>query len=128
MTIAIGLITRDAGAQNRIGSVVSRCGLSIWTADSPDAYYRDARRTHTLCVIIDLPGQEGLEVLEALRDLGIRSPAILIGDPGRTLPAARLANACTLDVLPRPVNTSDLLGWIECVCTATMVLERRRAA
>lgn len=128
MTIAIGLITLDADVSGHVGGIVSRCGLSVWTVDSPDAYYRDSRRSHTLCVIIDLPGQAGLEALEALRDLGIRSPAILIGDPGRTLPSARLANACALDVLPRPVETSDLLGWIECVCTATMVLERRRAA
>jgi FixJ family two-component response regulator len=128
MTIGIGLITTEPYDDNVIGSILSRCGLPVWRAGSAEAYCRDARRAASLCNIIDMPGQSGLETLEALRALGSRTPAILIADAARAFPQDRLMRACPLDVLQRPAATSDILGWIECICAARMVLEKRRAA
>jgi CheY-like chemotaxis protein len=102
--------------------------LPVWIAHSAEAYGRDARRAWALCNIIDLPGQGGLETLEALRALGNRAPAILIADAASGFPQDRLAQARPLDVLQRPVATFEILGWIECICAAHMVLEKRRAA
>ncbi len=81
-----------------------------------------------LCVVIDLPGSDGLQALEALRAMGNCSPAILIADADCEIPPERLDEARALDVLRRPVDLTALLGWIECVCAAHMVLARRRAA
>jgi FixJ family two-component response regulator len=128
MTIGIGLITAEPHDKDWIGSILSRCGLPIWRANSADAYCRSAGREVALCNIIDMPGQSGLETLEALRARGNRTPAILIADAARAFPQDRLARACLLDVLQRPAAMSDILGWIECICAARMVLEKRRAA
>ena len=128
MTIGIGLIAAGSRDSDRIVSIVSRCGLPVWIAHSAEAYGRDARRASALCNIIDMPGQGGLETLEALRALGNRAPAILIADAARAFPHGRLVRARPLDVLQRPAATSDILGWIECICAAHMVLEKRHAA
>jgi FixJ family two-component response regulator len=128
MTIAIGLITINACDGFPVSAVLSRCGFEVRTAASANAYVENSALSGALCVVIDLPGDCGLKALETLRARNLRAPAILVVDADCDLPPARLAQVSALDVLRRPVNTSELLGWIECVCTATMVLERRRAA
>ncbi len=128
MTIGIGLITIDVGDHSPVGGILSRCGFAVRIARSAKGYCDDAGLPDALCIVIDLPANSGLEALEMLRARGVRVPVILMADAVTSLPPARLAKACALDVLQRPVDTSELLGWIECVCAATMVLERRRAA
>ncbi|HXM00347.1 MAG TPA: response regulator [Rhizomicrobium sp.] len=128
MTVSVCFIAAGDSDRDRIGSMLSRCGVALWTVRSPEAYCADPRRMDALCIVIDMPGQSGLEALERLRSRGIRSPAILIGNADSAGSEARLIRACVLDVLRKPIDATELLGWIECVCATRMVLEKRRAA
>jgi FixJ family two-component response regulator len=108
-------------------ALLSRCGLSVWSCESSDAFVSDPRCESTLCVVVDLRRSSSLEALEALRQRDVPVPAILCVDRGEAIPAARLAQASVLDVLERPIETRALLGWVGCVCVAKSVVDRQQA-
>ncbi len=120
---AISLISDRSGTLERIGAPFSNCGLTLWTAASAEAYAADTRSAQTLCLVIDM--QDGLRCLQALLESRIRCPVILITDDAVRHSSPRFMNADVLDILARPVDLRVLLGWIECICVAHLVLKHR---
>jgi hypothetical protein len=64
MAFGVGLIADHRGAHGEFGPMLSQCGLSLSCAATANAFFRDAAGDGLLCVVIDLPGQRGLEALE----------------------------------------------------------------
>jgi hypothetical protein len=115
---SICLLADEPGNVAEIASVLGRCGISLWNCSSALAYVLNPKQDETLCIVISTPGATALAILETLRMSAVRTPAILIVDHAVPLPPDRLARACPLDVLVRPVSVRELLAWIECLCVA----------
>jgi FixJ family two-component response regulator len=115
---SICLLANEPGNVAEIESILARCGISVWNCSSALAFVLSPKQDETLCVVVSMPGATALSVLETLRMSAVRTPAILIVDHAVPLPTDRLARACPLDVLVRPVSVRELLAWIECLCVA----------
>ena len=126
MTARICLISTEPAALDQISAALSKCGLTVWQpADVASCAERSAFE-NTLCLIIDMPGEKGLQLLEALRQAGNNAPAILVCETNVTLPPDRLKFARVLDVVEKSPHLRTLLGWIECICVANMALTREQ--
>jgi len=121
----ICLLSGEASALSVIEPALSRRGVPVWTADSANTFFASGRAADTICIVVDGPGDTGLEQIELLRDGGARQPVVLIAETA--LPRKRLLDAFVLDVLSQPIDRKALLGWIECVCLANLALSRRLA-
>jgi DNA-binding response OmpR family regulator len=126
MAAGICVIPDDPLTLGRTVAALSHCGLTTWVAGTAAVYSSEPNSAPTVCVVIDMPGQTGLELLETLRGNGARAPAVLIADVDTTLRPKRLADASVLDVLRRPLEIRELLAWIECVFVTNVFLDKQR--
>jgi DNA-binding NarL/FixJ family response regulator len=123
----ICLITTERDADTTIGTLLSRCGITVWSPYTDAVPLEGAKYESALCLILDMPDSHGLETLELFRRYGVWTPAILIMDNTDGMPAGRLLQAGPLAVLARPIDTRELLRWIECIYATQMSLHCRRA-
>jgi hypothetical protein len=127
MSFGICLISAGLEQPSVIGSLLEKCGLSVWTPASPgadDGYiYQRA-----LCMVLDMPGESGVRTLQLLRDYGVTTPALLVVDSGYVPGPADLKNAWVLDVIPRTSNPRKVLHWIESMCITQKLVQRLRSA
>jgi FixJ family two-component response regulator len=84
--------------------------LPTRTIASAERYLTGPSAGEAICVVIDLPGEEGLRALETLRHHGVLAPAILVADADAGLPPEALSDCGALDVLERPADKRALLG------------------
>ena len=127
MSFGICLISAGLARPSAIGSLLEKCGLSVWTPNSPDAddgyIYERA-----ICIVLDMPGESGVRTLQLLRDYGVNTPALLIVDNGYAPGPDELKNAWALDVIARAAGPREILHWIESMCITQKLLQRLRAA
>jgi len=119
------LLSDNKDTQNLVAPLLSRCGVTLHVASSVEACATAAQSQEPLCILIDLPCDEGIAVLSSLRRMKIRSPAILILDSANA--SVESIAGAPLDVLKRPVDLRILLSWIECMCAAHAVLANWQA-
>ena len=126
MGLQICIISGGADVPEKLKPLSARCGLPIRTVTSAERYLAGPNTGEAICFIIDLPGQKGLFALETLRRHGVFAPAILVVDGGEKLSPQALCECGALDVLDRPADKRELLGWIQCVCAARLAIARTR--
>lgn len=127
MSPQIFVITDSCDIPEKLNRLPARCGLPIRIVTSAERYLAGPGAGEAICVVIDLPGHEGLKALETLRHCGVLAPAILVADPDAGLPPQVLSDCGALDVLERPADKRALLGWIQCVCAANLAIAKARA-
>ena len=67
------------------------------------------------CILLDIrmPGMDGLEVQQALRDTGVTLPVIIMTGHGDVTLAVRAMKAGAIDFIEKPFEKATLLGAIE---------------
>jgi FixJ family two-component response regulator len=126
MQTQIFVISMTCDIPSNLGPLATRCGLPVTVVASAESYLSGPGAGDAICFVVDLPGQEGAQALQVLRKHGVEAPAILIADPEAGLSPDVLSECAALDVLHRPASQRELLGWIECVCAANLVIARAR--
>lgn len=78
------------------------------------------------CLLIDahLPGLNGIELLQRLRQLGDRMPAIMFTGSGNVPMAVKAMKAGAFDFIEKPIGCSALLASIELAMAQSRTLER----
>jgi FixJ family two-component response regulator len=127
MSLQILVISDTGDVPRKLDSLSVRCGLPIKLVASAERYLESSSAGKAICFVIDLPGQRGLQALEALRHHGVLAPAILVADVNAGLPPEALSDCGALDVLERPANKRAMLGWIQCVCAANLAIAKAHA-
>ncbi len=117
MPFGICLVAAGLPAPGALGELLRKCGLEVWTPTAPDAddghIYAGA-----LCIVIDMPREAGFRTLKLFRDYGVRTPVLLIVDPGLEKATAGAECAWTMDVVPRTAPAREILERIEVLCAA----------
>ena len=124
MAPGICLFASAPADHDRLAALLGGCGLKLWPAKTPDEYMAAPQAKADLCLLIDLPDEAGVEMLEDLRRRNVRLPAILVSDAD--ISKARLHRAAVLDVLPKTASPRAVLDWIECVCAAYSAVQKVR--
>ena len=81
------------------------------------------------CIVLDhhLSGITGIELIETLRDEGLRTPAIIVTSNGTQL-GVQAAKAGIAAVLRKPLSGEDLEEWLNRILPKTHKSRARQAA
>jgi DNA-binding NtrC family response regulator len=111
-----------------LGDRLEARGMSVETATSGEAARSKAEEQSFDAVILDMamPGMDGLETLEALREVNPDLQVILL--TGRATPsqAAQAIKAGALDLMEKPAEIDALIARIEEAAKAKWELEDKR--
>ena len=113
----ISIVDDDALARDGVGALVESLGYNVITFTSAEHFLQSDVITKTACLITDLqmPGLNGLELQEALRSQGHRTPIILItAYPNENHRTRSLANGA-VGFLSKPFDEPSL---IKCLTAA----------
>jgi len=113
----ISIVDDDALARDGIGALVESLGYNVLTFTSAEHFLQSDVITKTACLITDLqmPGLNGLELQEALRSQGHRTPIILITAYLNENNRNRALDGRAVGFLSKPFDEASL---IECLTAA----------
>lgn len=114
----ICIVEDDDAVRASARLLLEAVGYTVREHASAETVLTDAAAMTAACFLTDyqLGGMTGLDLLERLRERGIRSPAILM-TANTNHSAERCRRAGVLTVLQKPVPAEDLLAWIENACS-----------
>jgi FixJ family two-component response regulator len=114
----IAIVDDDALARDGVGELVESLGYRTATFSSAEHFLQSSVITETTCLITDLqmPGQNGLELQEALRSQGYYTPVILITAYPNEQQRKRALDNGAVGFLGKPFHEGSL---ISCITTAT---------
>lgn len=110
------LVVEDSWLTRRVICKILRAeGYETWEASSgPEAL--EMIRTQTPgCMLLDLlmPDMEGREVLQAMREEGLKIPTIVITADIQATTREECMELGALAVIHKMPNSEELIGWIE---------------
>lgn len=110
----ICVLEDDAAVRDSLGLMLERNGFVVKTFDSPNGFLlaRDTDRYTCLVVDFQLPGMNGLELIELLRLRAYSKPAIVIAADANPQLADRMRKAGVRDMLRKPIAPETLLHAI----------------
>jgi FixJ family two-component response regulator len=113
----ISIVDDDASVRDAIGNLVDSLGYSSATFTSAKHFFEAGMIAETICLITDLqmPELTGLELQEALRAKGYRTPVIMITAFPNEKQRARALENGAVGFLTKPFDERLL---IECLTTA----------
>ncbi|MCP1676507.1 FixJ family two-component response regulator [Natronocella acetinitrilica] len=111
MRDSVFLVDDDQDVREAVTFLLTAEGLHVQAFESPSGILDYITPDHVGCLLLDvrLPGMNGLELQEALRERNIRLPVVFISGHGDIPMAVRAINAGALDFIEKPFNDELLL-------------------
>lgn len=111
----IHLVDDDDAIRRSAGFMLKVAGYRVQTYECGDALLKEAGHLEPGCVLLDIrmPGMDGLEVQQALRDRGVSLPVIIMTGHGDVTLAVQAMKAGAVDFIEKPFEKPVLLGAIE---------------
>ncbi|MEM8739020.1 MAG: response regulator [Planctomycetota bacterium] len=127
LTISVFVVDDDPGVRDSLRYLLESNGHHVETFETARAMIDRARRSLAGCLIADLrlPGMSGLDMCDALHDMGVRLPTLVITGHGDVSAAVRAMKAGAVDFLEKPFSDSALLDH---VATALDLDQRHRVS
>ncbi|MEM9881634.1 MAG: response regulator [Planctomycetota bacterium] len=113
---AVYLVDDDAGVLGSLRYLVESAGHRVETFENARQLLDHARHTPpTGCLVADLrlPGMSGLDMIDALAELGVRLPTVVITGHGDVTAAVRAMKSGAIDFLEKPFSDEALLRRID---------------
>lgn len=122
------LIDDEASLRQTLMRILQRSGFEVTTAaDGEEALRRLSDNSFDLIFLdIRLPKISGLEVLERIRQLDIKTPVILLTAHGTLQSALDAIRLGATDYLLKPVNPELLLKRTQALVREQVILRRRQ--
>lgn len=113
-TERVYIVDDDADVRDATSFLIATAGYPTVPLPGPDELLESISPDNAGCLVLDvrLPGMDGLQLQQALKDKGIPLPIIFITGHGDIPMAVRAVNAGALDFLEKPLNDEDLLDRI----------------
>ncbi len=111
----IHLVDDDEAIRRSAGFMLKTAGFRVRTYESGDALLKEASKLEPGCMLIDIrmPGMDGLEVQQALKDRGIAFPVVIMTGHGDVNLAVKAMKAGAIDFIEKPFEKAVLLGAID---------------
>jgi FixJ family two-component response regulator len=122
MRPTVFVVDDDASVRDAISDLLDAVGLRAEVFGSREEFLKADRSASPSCLVLDvkLPGKNGLEFQEELKQSGISIPIIFITAHGDIPMTARAMKAGAVEFLPKPFQKEELLASIH------LALERDR--
>lgn len=123
----IHLVDDDEAIRRSAGFMLKTSGFRVQTYESGDALLKAAPDLEPGCILLDIrmPGMDGLEVQQALKDRGIPLPVVIMTGHGDVTLAVQAMKAGAVDFIEKPFEKAVLL---DAIGQAFDRLSRSRAA
>ncbi len=123
----IHLVDDDEAIRRSAGFMLKTSGFRVRTYELGDALLKEGPNLERGCILLDIrmPGMDGLEVQQALRERGIALPVIIMTGHGDVTLAVQAMKAGAVDFIEKPFEKAVLLDAIE---QAFEQLSRSKAA
>jgi len=111
----VHIVDDDESVRRSVGFLLKTSGYRVQHYASGTELLRDVKSLGWGCILLDIrmPGMDGLEVQQALRELGISLPIIIMTGHGDVPLAVRAMKAGALDFIEKPLEKGVLLSAVE---------------
>ena len=113
-TALISIVDDDPFARDGIRELIESLGYNAVAFSSAKHFLQSGVIAHTTCMIIDLqmPGLNGLELQEALRSRGHRTPVVVITAFPNEIHRKRALHGGAVGFLSKPFDEASLIGCL----------------
>lgn len=111
----VHLVDDDDAIRRSVGFMLKTSGFTVRIYESGTDLLKSASSLETGCILLDIrmPGMDGLEVQEALREKGVTLPVIIMTGHGDVTLAVQAMKAGAIDFIEKPFDKAVLLGAID---------------
>lgn len=111
----VHLVDDDGAIRRSAGFMLKTSGYQVKSYESGVELLKSHGELSQGCILLDIrmPGMDGLEVQQALRDKGVILPVIIMTGHGDVTLAVRAMKAGAIDFIEKPFEKATLLGAIE---------------
>jgi RNA polymerase sigma factor (sigma-70 family) len=109
------VVDDDASVRRALARLIAAAGLEVETFPSARAFLEHAPHDRPGCLVLDvrLPGESGLDLQTALREVRHQLPIIFVTGHGTVPASVRAMKDGALDFLQKPVDERELLDGIQ---------------
>ncbi len=111
----VHLVDDDGAIRRSAGFMLKTSGYQVRSYESGVDLLKNTGELDQGCILLDIrmPGMDGLEVQQALKDKGVILPVIIMTGHGDVTLAVRAMKAGAIDFIEKPFEKATLLGAIE---------------
>ena len=111
----VHLVDDDGAIRRSAGFMLKTSGYQVRSYESGVDLLKSLGDLSHGCILLDIrmPGMDGLEVQQALKDKGVTLPVIIMTGHGDVTLAVRAMKAGAIDFIEKPFEKVTLLGAIE---------------
>ena len=111
----VHLVDDDASVRRSVGFMLKTSGHRVETYESGAELLKNRAQLEQGCILLDIrmPGMDGLEVQQALKDKGVGLPVIIMTGHGDVTLAVRAMKAGAVDFIEKPFAKDALLASLE---------------
>ncbi len=111
----VHLVDDEDAIRRSASFMLKTSGFQVRTFVSGEDLLKEARSLEPGCILLDIrmPGKDGLEVQQALRNQGIALPVIIMTGHGDISLAVRAMKAGAVDFIEKPFEKSVLMSALE---------------
>ncbi|HZF95065.1 MAG TPA: response regulator transcription factor [Allosphingosinicella sp.] len=111
----VHLVDDDDAIRRSAGFMLKTSGFRVATYESGVELLKHARALEPGCILLDIrmPGMDGLEVQQALKEQGVALPVIIMTGHGDVSLAVRAMKAGAVDFIEKPFEKAGLLSALE---------------
>jgi two-component system response regulator FixJ len=111
----VHLVDDDEAIRRSAGFMLKTSGFRVQTYESGDQLLKAAASLDPGCVLLDIrmPGMDGLEVQQALKEHGVGLPVVIMTGHGDVTLAVQAMKAGAVDFIEKPFEKAVLLGAID---------------
>lgn len=114
----IFVIDTDPAVRDGVASLVRTLGAQPLCFDSAEACLQGINGKSPDCLITEvaLPGMDGIDLLDHLRSLGIKTPTIFLANEGSITAAVRAMRSGAVDYIEKPFVAQQLVNRLREFC------------
>ena len=111
----VHLVDDDAAVRRSAGFMLKTSSFQVRTYESGLELLKNAAGLETGCILLDIrmPGMDGLDVQQSLKEKGVALPVIIMTGHGDVSLAVKAMKAGAIDFIEKPFEKAVLLAAIE---------------